>query len=90
MDIKWKASPEVLHSKIDDEAVLMSIEAGFYFSLDPVGSRIWEMLSKEPASFDELVAKLMEEYGVDEDTCRADVEAFLEEMKSRKLVRQAD
>jgi len=43
-----KVSEEVLSSKIDEEVVLMSIEAGYYFTLDPIGSRIWELLSEKP------------------------------------------
>jgi len=88
MDKKWKVSDEVLSSKIDEEVILMSIEAGYYFGLDPVGSNIWELLSKQPASVDELVFSMMEEYEVDEDTCRKDVQAFINDMSGRKLIIQ--
>ena len=90
MNKKWKVSEEVLSSKIDEEVILMSIEAGYYFGLDPVGSNIWELLSKQPASVDELVLSMMEEYEVDEDTCRKDVQAFIDDMSSRKLIIQVN
>lgn len=90
MNNKWKVSSEVLSSKIDEEVVLMSIEAGFYFGLETVGSRIWELLSEKPATFDELVTLLMDEYEVDEETCRADVQSFIEDMYSKKLILSAD
>jgi hypothetical protein len=88
MNKKWKVSEEVLYSKIDEEVILMSIEADSYFGLDPVGSYIWELLSKQPASINELVAIMMEEYEVDEDTCRKDVQAFINDMSGRKLIIQ--
>ena len=90
MNIKWKVSPEVLFSKIDEEVVLMSIAADSYFGLDPVGSYIWELLEKQPSSFDELVQLLVEEYDVDEQTCRNDVKKFIDEMSEKKLILQAE
>jgi hypothetical protein len=88
MKIKWQVNQEVLSSKIDEEAILMSIEADRYFSLEPVASRIWEILSEKAATIDELVTILMDEYEVDETTCREDVQQFLEEMSQRHLIQQ--
>jgi Coenzyme PQQ synthesis protein D (PqqD) len=88
MDTKWQITPEVLSSKIDEEVVLMSIEADAYFGLDPVGSNIWELLSKNPATINELVFILMEEYEVAEEDCRKDVQSFIDDMSSRKLIRE--
>ena len=86
MSTKWQISKEVLSSKIDDEVVLMSMEADAYFGLDPVGSKVWELLSIEPATVAELVEKLMEDYDIDEETCVRDVEAFITQMSERKLI----
>ena len=84
--IKWSISTEVLSSMIDDEVVLMSIKEGYYFSLEPVGSRIWIMLSEQPANIQELVDKLMTEYDIDSDTCMKDVQVFIDEMTSKNLI----
>lgn len=88
MDPRWQISQEVLFSKIDEEVVLMSIEADSYFGLDPIGSHIWEILSKQPASINELVTLLLEEYEVDEATCLKDVQIFIDDMSARKLIIQ--
>jgi hypothetical protein len=85
--MKWQISPSILHSKIDDEVILMSIEADSYFGLDPIASRIWELL-EEPKDMDELVALLTEEYEVDDATCRADVQVLLDDLVGRGLVEQ--
>ena len=86
METKWEISKEVLSSKIDEEVVLMSIEADSYFGLDPVGSHIWELLSVKPATTNELVETLMEEYDTDPETCQKDVQAFIDDMSARKLI----
>ena len=86
MSNKWKVSAELLSSTIDDEVVLMSIKEGFYYSLEPVASRIWTLLSDKPASIEELTDILTEEYEVDRETCLNDVRGFIEDMFSNKLI----
>ena len=87
MNTKWQVNPEVLSSKIDKEAIIMSIEADSYFGLDLVGSRIWVLLSKKPATTDDLVVLLMDEYDVDKRICKEDVQQFIDEMSAKKLIR---
>ena len=84
--MKWQLAKEVLSSKIDEEIVLLAVDAESYLSLDPVGSRIWELLSEKPSTVDELAALLMEEYEVDRGTCLNDVQAFIDDMAARKLI----
>lgn len=83
---KWQLSSEIISSKISDEMILMSIEAGSYFTLDTVASRIWELLSENSLSLEELTEKLMEEYEVDRETCMKDVQEFINDMASKKLI----
>ena len=90
MNTKWQVSQEVLSSKIDDEIILMSIKADAYFGIDPVGSQVWEILSKHPLTTNEIVQLMMEDYEVDEETCRADVQAFIDDMYARKLIEKVD
>ena len=86
MSVKWQVAPDVLSSKIDEEVVLMSIETGYYFVLDKVGSTIWEHLAKNSATLEELVTKLVGEYDIDQETCSSDVKIFIDELISRTLV----
>ena len=86
MDIKRYVNTEVLSSRIDEEVVLMSMEAESYFGLDPIGSRIWELLSQQPSTANELVVMLMKEYEILEDTCRTQVRQFIEDMLTKKLI----
>ena len=86
MTTKWQVNREILSSKINEEAILMSIEMDSYFGLDLIGSRIWELLSKKAATSDELVGILMEEYDINEKTCRVDVQQFIDELSAKKLI----
>jgi hypothetical protein len=68
-----------LSAKVADELVMMSAETGSYLGLTEVGARIWELI-ETPQEIDALCSKLQEEFDVTMETCRIDVEAFLNEM----------
>lgn len=75
----------MVFSEMDGEIVMMSIENSEYYGLDPVASRIWELL-EQPATIEQLVEKLLEEYEVDYDTCLKDVIVFSDELLEKKIL----
>ena len=42
-------SGEVLVQEVGDEAVLLDLSGERYFGLDPIGTRIWQLLADAPA-----------------------------------------
>ena len=44
LDSIIKRNPEMVSSDMDGETVMMSMENGEYYGLDPIGSRIWELI----------------------------------------------
>jgi hypothetical protein len=79
-------SEEPLTALVDGETVMFSPGQGAYFGLDPVGTRVWELL-EQPRSIDDVCAALRSEFDVDAETCRADVEALIERLREAELVR---
>jgi hypothetical protein len=71
---------DIVASDIDDEKVMMSVEKGEYFGLDPIGSRVWELIEK-PVKVTGLIDALLLLYDVDREICERDVLAFLEELQ---------
>ena len=76
----------LLSTELDQETVLMSIDAGAYYGLEGPARSIWEIL-ETPLTFSALVDRLVEEYQVSPETCAADVEGFLSEMEREGLLR---
>ncbi len=70
---------------MDGQWVMMSVENGKYYSLDPVGSRIWDLIER-PFAIKDIVCVLLSEYKVAEKQCRTDVALFLNDMIERGLV----
>jgi hypothetical protein len=85
-DDKLVRTDEVLSTHLDQETVLMSIDAGAYYGMEGTAQSIWEKLAV-PITFSALVDALVEEYEVPHDTCAADLQGFLAEMEREGLLR---
>jgi hypothetical protein len=80
-----KPSAEVLVQAVGDEAVLLNLATERYFGLDPVGTRIWTLLSQDPRleqAFDALCA----EYEVEPARLEADLLDLIGQLAEAKLV----
>lgn len=73
-------SPDVVFRELEGEAVLLHLETGLYFGLDPVGTRIWSLLA-QGTPLRRLHARLLEEY----DVAPARLEADLLQLATRLL-----
>lgn len=83
-----KRSEGTLSTEADDESVLMSIETGKYYTLDPVGSAVWRLLA-DPTTFSELTERLADCFEGDLDQILSESEAYLKELAARNLVVQS-
>lgn len=75
----------VMSRQIGDEMVILDLGSGTYFGLDPVGARIWQLLS-EGHQLAAVMSTLLGEYDVAEDQLRQDVHALFNELVTRGLV----
>ena len=85
-DDRLARSRELVSTELDQETVLMSINAGAYYGLEGPARSIWEKL-ETPMTFTQLVDFLVDEYRVSPETCAADVQKFLAEMEQEGLLR---
>ncbi|MBI3200160.1 MAG: PqqD family protein [Myxococcales bacterium] len=81
----FKVPPGVLSEIVDGEAVLLHLDTGKYFGLNPTGTRIWRMLT-ESASSARIVSEVASEFGVDEETVWRDLAALVKELTLRGLL----
>src|SRR5438093_6172817 len=77
--------PDVVYRDIDGAVVALSLTSGEYVGFDAVGSRIWHLIEQRGAL--RLVrSDLMAEYDLDEATCRAELDAFVETLTQKGLI----
>lgn len=81
---------KIIHAPVGSEAIVMlSVDAGRYYSVNPVGRRLWELL-EQPRTKTELRDAICIEFDVDEPTCEADIEIFVGQMMENGLVHEVD
>jgi DNA-directed RNA polymerase delta subunit len=78
-------SAEMLSTELDEETVLMSIDAGAYYGMEKTARFIWEKL-KTPMTFSALVDEMVKEYEIAPEDCAADLQGFLAEMEREGLL----
>ncbi len=80
---------EVAAKVIDGEAIILNLANGLYYSLDRVGSVVWELVGQR-RSVEEIAAHLSGSYQVPLDTARDDVQQLVSELQEERLVTAAD
>ena len=78
-----------LASDVGDEVMMMHIDRGVYVGLNAMGAEIWRRI-ETPHAIGDLCAALVTAFEVDAETCRIEVEAFIDKMSARGLVRVAE
>jgi len=89
MPNKYIRTNEIIAGSLDDELIMMDIQQGKYFALNPTAKRIWELLEDEH-DIEYLCQALVQEYEIDMETCKTQVEEVLNEMVKMKLVKVLD
>ncbi len=79
------ASRHQLASDLGSETVVLDTEGGHYWGLDPISTRILEIV-QEPRSVAQVIAVLLEEFDVSPERCERDVRDALGKMEQAKLV----
>jgi len=79
------ASSNQLSSSIEDEAVILGLEQGVYYGLNPIGARIWSLV-QEPRQVSAIWELILAEYDVDRGRCERDIVAILTELDEQGLL----
>ena len=85
LDTRLAPSPDAVYRELDGEAVILHLETGQYYGLDPIGTRVWRLISDHPRPRD-LAAVLLDEYDVDAERLASDLLALLTRLAERRLI----
>ena len=81
------AAPQQLSSKLGVETVILNMESGVYYGLNPVGARVWELAQNAGTTFASIRQKVVSEFDVSESVAEKDLSELLSEMRSEGLIR---
>jgi hypothetical protein len=80
-----RPDPRLIVSPLDNEVVMMSIERGNYYGLNPVAADIWRIIGKG-VSIGGICDQLATEYEVTPEECTSEVMAFISKLLEERLV----
>ncbi|MBA4156691.1 MAG: PqqD family protein [Gemmatimonadetes bacterium] len=81
-----QAVREQVSCEIDGEAVVLNLRDGVYYSLNPVGAKLWTLL-QDHRTLRELCDALLQEYpGLEAERCESDVLRLISQMAEWELV----
>ena len=85
-DALLSRAPLTPHKLLNNEALVLSLENGDYFSLNGTGFFLWTCL-EEPMRLETLATKLSAEYSLDHSQALTDVTAFATDLIACGLVK---
>lgn len=83
--VQFAVHPSVLCRQLSGETVLLNLESGVYYGLDPVGTRVWQLLL-QGQTIAEICGTMIDEYDVAPDVLRDDVLRLVGELRERGIV----
>src|SRR5579862_7091138 len=78
-------APDVMFRIVGDESVLLHLKSETYLGLDPVGTRMWNVLTGSP-SIQDAYEVLQTEYDVEAEDLRRDLQEFLHKLQENELI----
>ena len=76
---------QVMGRSVGDETVILDLESGTYFGLDPVGARMWALMG-EGKTLGEVCDVMLEEYDVTRQRLEEDLLNLAGELAERGLI----
>jgi len=77
-------SPTTAWRLIEGEAVILSLETKVLRGLNPVGSRVWELIDGQ-RSVEEIITAIVQEFDVTPQAAAEDVKRFVRELLDKGL-----
>ena len=74
---RYCRNEQIIDGELDNNQVMMHLDKGKYFGLNPVAKRIWDII-EEPKSFEDICSVLLAEFNVTPEQCKEEVNSFLE------------
>ncbi len=89
LDTYINISGDVYTQEIGEETILLDTQGGRYFGLDPVGTRMWQLI-REHGALRSVYEVLLTEYDVAPDRLETDLLALVTKMVEKGLARVQD
>jgi hypothetical protein len=80
-----RVPPHVMARLVGEDCVMLNLESGTYFGLDPVGARMWDLLA-DGKSLGEACDALAGEFDASRSQIEADLAQLVTELAAHGLI----
>jgi len=77
--------PQIIHENIDGELVLINLRKGSYYSTDPIGAQVWDLLVAG-CRVKEMQERIQARYDGDPAEVAMAIAAFLDDLEREDLI----
>lgn len=85
LDTKITIPDTLFLQTVDEDTILLDTNTQEYFSLNKVGTTIWDIMSKVN-NLKEVKKEILEIYDIDEKQVESDILKFVEALDEKKLI----
>jgi len=85
LDTKINIPETLFLQKVDDETILLDSNTNEYFSINEIGTFIWETL-EEKKDLNKVKEEIISNYEVDEKQVENDILNFIQEVANKGLI----
>ncbi|HVL67908.1 MAG TPA: PqqD family protein [Vicinamibacterales bacterium] len=85
LDATVRVPDSTVFHEIDGETVLLQLEAGMYYGLDAVGTRLWQLMVQH-ASLRTVFETALAEFDVSPEQLERDLLDLVEQLEARGLL----
>ena len=78
-------SSDIVYRDLDGSIVTLSLTTGEYVELDPVGTRIWQLIEQDGRR-SSVREGLLASFDIDENICDQELDAFLVTLTDKGLI----
>lgn len=85
MSMRFKRSNEALFATVGADVVALNVQNGRAYGMENVTVAVWNLLA-EPLSVESICERLIEEYDVEPDVCRLQIEQLMDQLSNEGLI----
>lgn len=82
----YRASEDVISSKVGDEIILLHTESDKAYGLDDTAAFVWGLMEDQGKTRSQLASDLTNHFDVDLELALADLDALLEHLSRENLI----
>lgn len=85
LDSRVSIAEDAVFRELDGEAVILHLDSGMYYGLDPIGTRLWQLIDAH-RQLQPVFDAALEEFEVDAATLERDLLQLVSDLAGRQLV----